>query len=313
MANGIKKIKRLKLLRRIGLVGAIISSFTIIIFLILSFLPKGSSAFTIKIDNPSNSNAVNLAMTTSETSEKEINVISATPILRALTTKAQDVEAYLSSQEKLEGSQNINETISGADYQRALVYTVYLKNKSEDTSKDLRVYYQVNLDGYSTPTNNANLPIDYFRILVQKQFTDSNEIENIYYGNRRTSDNMNLDAGGYITDIGQYVEGYDSLSSEEKAQLQSREPISSRWFDINPEDGKNMLKRDWYSSGNNGYCINFDAYETGHLVSDVYIDIPAGKTLRFTFVAYFDGVDVDCDGKKPENSNILLSLHFGVQ
>ena len=52
MTNEAKKIARLRLLKRIGIIGLVTSGAIGLVFLILSLLPQGNAAFTIRIDDP---------------------------------------------------------------------------------------------------------------------------------------------------------------------------------------------------------------------------------------------------------------------
>ena len=70
------------------------------------------------------------------------------------------------------------------------------------------------------------------------------------------------------------------------------------------------------NDGQDGYCTEFNELsETNKtLVNDnsTSFVINEGKTLRFTYVAYFEGNDMDCHGSIPAESYLHLSLHFGV-
>ena len=301
MATNIKTIKRLKLVRRIGLVGLVISSFGLIVVLILAFLPRDNSSFTIQIDNASESSdkmhftmSPNLNQGGGE-QEQTTSYLTATPLGNAATTEAVYIENWIESRaqskEGLTGSQNY--VVGEKNY--AMMYTVYLTNTSKD--KPQGIEYSVPLDEHVKPSNNANDPLEYLRVLVRTEVVDSNELpKNVYYGARIKRDPANPTA--------QTLNGDDL------------EPISSRKSTTvgEGEDRKAVYTADFSSNGNDGYCIPFEDEELGgnYLIKSVPLSIPAAQTLRLTFVSYFEGKDYDSDGPRPYDASLLLSLHFSA-
>ena len=292
MTTDIKKIKRAKLIKRIGIIGAAVSGVAIVTILVISLLPSYNSAFTLQIDPINDTNvSSHFAMSSGrpgvdgEEDVEYTTYLRGEPLTSVKTSEASNVEAYLDSLEELEGSQNF---VDENDYQRAIVYTVYLSNTSSE--EDQLIYFDVKLDGYNAPTNVSEDPLLYFRVLTQTSIVGETEFKNTYYGNRRT----------YQVDEFPNPDGSDN------------EPISACHAALDGELN-NVLVSDFSSAGNDGYCINFDDYRiSGYLVKSAEIFVPAGKVFRFTFAAYFEGRDNDAGGNPPENSYFIFSVHFGV-
>jgi hypothetical protein len=144
--------------------------------------------------------------------------------------------------------------------------------------------------------------IDYFRILVQTEEYDSSNnkvtdsLKNTYYGEKHNNTSV-----PYPND----------LKEESK---QHREPIST----YRQEWGQDVIVST-YSTTNQDeassrYCEEFTEITESNkaIVNAVEFSIPAGRIMRFTFVAYFEGEDMDCNGLIPAESYLLLSLHFGL-
>ena len=307
MATDIRNIKRLKWMRRIGLVGLFISVFVIIIILILSFLPKGNSAFTIKVDNASEAAHFQMELVdedteTGEKTSKSISHISAAPLAKARPTEAAVVESKLEELRKdgkLMRSNNIKEIDGNNEetgYELALIYSLNLKNTSLEEKQVIK--YQVNVDRVGDDSS----IIEYLRILIYTYEVDSDQKANYkYFANSRRIETM-----------AQYP--YKDNPEE------SREAVSSRSFEY-IEDPSTLPEgsqiRAYYSApktaiGEQDYCTPFDPYQSGHLLSDRSVTVDPNKTLNFTIVVYFEGKDLDCENQKPDNANLLLSLHFGA-
>ena len=307
MATDIKTIKRLKLVRRIGLTGLAISVFVIIIILILSFLPKGNSAFTIKVDNKSD--ASHFVMTSdivepgSDPTAASIPYINAPAIKNARTTEADVVENKLNTL-RASGELKKSTNISAADVlgedkkgELALVYTMYLTNTSKTEIQE--IWYQVNMDGYVEDPDSNNSPIDYLRVLISTfEIGDTSTLKNTYYANARTKEAM--ERYPYEDNPNDDREAVSAVDYKNIPDLEESDPRAAYYI---------SKKTKLYEQER---CDKFDDYRTGHIVSEKSVIIPAGKTLSFTFVAYFEGNDYDCRGRKPGDASLLLSLHFGA-
>jgi len=285
MTSEAKNIAKTRLLKRIGLIGLLSSGAIGLVFLVLSFLPQGNAAFTIRIDNPTQN--ANFKMYTNSNAgsdgKSDSTYLKADPMNKTKTTTAKEVEDYLGTFTEYEGSQNF--VTEEKDHELAMVYTVYLANTSD--TEDTSIKYAVSLDAYNQPENTSAAPIEYFRVLVQTEV--DGEVNNRYYGHQRTM----------------YPELPNQIDDD------TREPISDR-SKGRDSDGNEVLKSDFSSSGNDGYCINFNDYTLNKNIVDDEIVVKPNKVLRYTFVAYFEGMDLDCTGSAPENSYLLLSLHFGI-
>ena len=294
MENVGKKSAKLRLLKRIGLIGLFTSGAIGLVFLILSFLPQGNAAFTISIDNPSTSKNSNFHMFVNVTDAEDgdpkqaTTYISSDPIKEVGLTEAKKIENHLSTlraSNSLNGSTNYKNE-SGKNL--ALVHSVYLSNTADEP---ITVGYAVRLDAYKDPANGLTSPIEYFRVLVQTEITDdSTSLNNVYYGQKRSQ----------IDDLSYVFDDEREVISEMKTYL--------------GEDGKKhaTVADDWSSPGNDGYCVSFRDYEEYKDIVLSEINIPVGKTMRYTFVAYFEGNDVDSYNRVVSDSYLLLSLHFGI-
>ena len=279
----------MKLIKRIGLIGLTASSFTLVVLLILAFLPRDNSSFSIQIDKISEDSHFTMSNSSNAGASKS-SYYKATPLGDAFTTRAEVVENYLDNLSLLEGQQNLSDSEGKG---LAMVYTVYLSNTSSEENQKL--YYDVNLDGHTAPSNATNDPLTYLRIMIRTKVVESNELaKNVYYGNRIM---RNPETDRTATTL---------IHSD-------REPISSRKSVEDPMTHNTVYTHDYVSNGNDGYCINFEEFDTGYLVKGIELIIPSGSTLCFTFVAYFEERDFDSDCEKPRDAGILLSVHFNTE
>jgi len=283
MSINIADAKRKKLIAKLGFIGLIVSSLILVVILILTFFPRGNDAFTIRIDTIDQ--AVNHFEMYKEENGSPTSYASAEPLSRAGLTTAANVENYVMENEGTGGPKKY----VSEDYERALVYTLFLKNVSE--TEDQELYFAVVNESYHAPTNEGSVSIiEYFRVLVRTSIVGENTpAKNIYYGQVHSDDIKN--------ELGD-----------------NREPIvmnRASKYKLLPNDEK-VTYSIYQSEGNDGYCQNFSDYRDGYLIENQKLVIPAGKTMRFSFAAYFEGDDYDCRGAVPLDSYILLSLHFGI-
>ena len=302
-----KRIARTRLLKRLGLIGVATTTAILVVFLIISLLPRGMAAFSIRIDHPSEHKDFTMSVTKDG---KPTNYVKADPLQRAVPTTASKVESYLldmkNSEEGLFGQQNYTreyKVIEGGEEvtkteDLGLVYTMYLSNSNP--SESITIRYVVNVDGYRAPDNKTEASdlLTYARILMQTEVIDNpSTLQNVYYGNRRT----NPSDAPYPTEKGTFEED-------------GREPISTT--DDNEFKLRRVITSSFQSEGNDGYCISFNNYsETNKAIINhpdaSFITIHPSETVRCTFVCYFENEDIDCTGAAPKNSYMLLSLHFG--
>ena len=288
MTGEAKKIARLRLLKRIGLVGLFTSGAIGLVFLILSLLPQGQAAFTIRIDNPASSENATFNIFSSEEQAEEgskknsVSYLAGEPLKKAGQTDAKFVESELKKITEFKGNNNIRNE-QGTDL--AMVYTIYLTNT---TKEDINVQYAVHLDAYKESIEEMAAPIEYFRVLVQtEELGTEGSLSNKYFGQRRSGRFQH------------YV--YDSEDG--------REPIYTYSYE---KDVETHVKSDLISNGNDGYCINFSDYKITKDIVASEVLVPVGKVLRYTFVAYFDGTDVDSYVRAQNDDYLLISLHFGI-
>jgi len=197
--------------------------------------------------------------------------------------------------ERINGGHNYVDAAKNEEY--AIVYTVALENTS--SSEDQVMRYAVHLESHKLPSNSANDPFDYLRILVQTSEVDSTGAidinkKNQYFGNSISPD--------------EFKRPITSACVED----QYREPISS-WKAIPDETGNSYAEATYVSETGQEYCTNFNNVDsTYNQLINEQITIPAGKTLRFTFVSYYELNDYEARGDRPLDSYTLLSLHFGL-
>ena len=304
MADNIRRPARARMWKRIAIALASVSTAALVVFVILSFLPQGNAAFTIRIDDPykKDESESHFVMKTYENGELKPtgDIIKDSSLDHMVPTTAALVEEHLAELNdtakgnKLNKSQNwcTYKDASQTEIDRGLaqIYTVYLVNESKTDDQHLK--YTVQADSYArTDTNDV---LNYFRVLVQKEVVgDESSLENTYHGYRHSDDKTK----DYKNELGD-----------------NREPISTYERAWQAETIKALYHTNSGAKPEDGYCTNFqELNETNKaLVNAIDFTIPAGKTLRFTYVAYFEGEDMDCHGSIPAGSYLLLSLHFGV-
>ena len=298
-----KKIARYILLKRLGLIGLAVSSGLAVVFLVLSLLPQGNTAFTIRIDNPlsdENSNfRMHLTGIGSENSEEGeeqeqsngFTYLKGDPLKTVEQTTASNVEDYLQylrDNKKLSGSTNMNENHlydmhlikkpvdDPSDL--ALIYTVYLSNETNNVST--KVNYAVDLEGYE----NAQL-LESARVLIQIEENGDGNYHNYYFGKERNPSNP-------------FTQAYDN------GDVNNREIVSD--YVVNEETSSITPVIKDAAHGDTGYCEKFN-FASEKRIIDSSVEIK--DKLRFTFVCYFETKDPD---RFPDTGYILMSLHFGI-
>ena len=292
MTSEARKIARLRLIKRIGIIGLITSGTIGLVFFVLSLLPQGNAAFTMRIDNPALIENSNFQIFTTDeqaqngNSKDSVTYLAGDPLSNVGQTDAKQVEDHLTNKvQKFEGNTNLIDKDSKKEL--AMVYTLYLTNTTEE---EVDIQYAVRLDAFKESTEMASAPIEYFRVLVQTEEVGNPEtLSNKYFGQPRSGRNP------------EYV--YDSDNG--------REPIYTKSYG-NESDLRTPVKTDLVSAGNDGYCINFSDYRVTKDIVSSSVKIPVGKVLRYTFVAYFDGTDIDSYVRAVSDDYLLISLHFGV-
>ena len=297
MTNEAKKIARLRLLKRIGVIGLITSGAIGLVFLILSLLPQGNAAFTIRIDNPASVENTTFkifqssedaeADTSGQTNKNGTTYLAGDPMPHTALTESKAVENYLRTVTEFKGNNNFR---SDTDKDLAMVYTIYLTNQ---TKEEISVQYAVRLDAFKETTDNTSGPIEYFRVLVQtEEVGNPSSLQNKYYGQKRSG----RFEGTYVFDN---EDGRETISA----------PKTYLGDDLKTHV---TLDETWSSPGNDGYCINFADYHITNDIVNSEVVVPVGKAIRYTFVAYFDGGDIDSYARAQNDDYLLISLHFGV-
>ncbi|MDY6430159.1 MAG: hypothetical protein SPL02_03155 [Bacilli bacterium] len=286
--NG-KKQARQRRIKRLAIIGVVITTIGIGVLTFMAFLPRNSEGFVITDDTGGKSASFRMKTATSE-SAPTVTYLKAKGLSDSVLCEAYLVEDYLASFKDIDSmaGANIYDSPSGKG-QFASIYTVYLENAS--ATEDSYFRYRVDYEGNRT-TEGANNPYEYVRFLVQTSVVENDgaldhSLANHYYGAKSAS-------------VGTVISAEDDRECVSSWQ---KEPIDE-------EHLEDLVRRPVFkSSPNEGYCVNFT--ENKGLI-DVKETIPAGKTLRFSFVVYFEGNDPDSGGVKPSSAYLLFSLHFGV-
>ncbi len=285
-----KKIVSARRMKRAGLIIALIAVAGITVAILFAIFQRGggSSGFTVKIDNPSKDVHFQMQETVNGNAS---NILSGEPISKIYPASARNIEAYVSSfsDEELGGSKNMidtNESRAEQGFYNALVYTVYLSNTSMD--KEQEFAYEVKLDKYNRPSNDAYGTFDYLRVAIQTSILESNEMNTSYFALASST-------------------GYGTLEGLED----NRECVSEYENTVN-DDNLTVRKPTYIGLSKDGYCESFISDKENEAIVRQELKIPANKTMRFTFISYLEGADYDCRGIPPENSMVLMSLHFGV-
>lgn len=294
--NSANSYARSRKMRKIGIITASVSAGIVAIISLIAFLPRSNDGFTVHIDNPEKPSHFVMKDSLDGASTTHL---SGTPLTNTWQTEAKKVEEKLSTYdaETLKGSQNLEEKVEALDGETkttALVYTLYLENIS--TSEAQPFGYYVNLDG-SNVKKGANSPLSYLRIMVQTSIIEGND-KSLNHDLKTTYYAMHNEKGE-----GTIVNDNDD-----------RECISEFKFTAN-ESGKKVREPVFTSpshsdENNNGYCVNFN--ESDKIITVDKMEIPANKTMRFTFVAYLEGHDPESFTDVAVEANILMSLHFGL-
>lgn len=292
MAKNIKRVARARRWKRVAIIGAAVTTVTLGVFTVISFLPKGNDAFSIRISDPDAATHFHMTLNSAER-EQSVTYVRAKSLDYMELTNAQRVEDHIAecaAKDQLSEENYLVELDEKGEVKKsfALVYTVYLVNDSLSDSQVVK--YAVDVDGYKLPSNTAYSPVQYLRVLCQTEIVDSTEdtLENNYFGYHHTR--------------------YPELVNDKG---DTREAISR----VKRDYENDLLISKFASEGNDGYCEDFEDFENdvnAHLINNVKFEIPAGQMMRFTFVAYYEGYDPDAEGQVPQDSYILLSLHFGV-
>lgn len=286
--NDGKKILRAKRVKRIGIIVASVSAGAIAVILLGTLLRGGTNTdgYVIKLDNAEKANHFTMS---SDEGGKASTILNGEPVNGIYPTSANTIESYIDSlsSETTGGSRNMVHP-SREGYYAAVVYTLYLNNTSVDEEQKLA--YEVHLDNYVGPTNGARGPLDYARIAIFTSIVGDSASENVtYFGAASNREGLGNELGNDNT----------------------REAITGR-EQGDDGSGHTIRKSSYSGKSSDKYCINFKTGEQSDLLVQEELTIPQGKSMKFTFVHYWEGTDFDCGSYEPDTSTILMSLHFGV-
>lgn len=289
-----KKQARQRKAKHIAIGVGVTASVALAVLAIMAFLPRNSDGFVIQVDNPERTAKFNLKATKDGESTTYLKGDS---LKKVWPSFAEEVDKHLDSftdVDSISGSHNLLADGDKSDFQKALCYTVFLENPDKNNATPFR--YSVDMDGYNSPKGSASI-IEYLRFgIVTSTVTDGVSLnvdkKTIYYG------------ASTLTEMGTVDGGVND----------TREVLSTRTEVLDPSDEsreRTLRKPVYVCPTGTGYAENFNAREGKGIVYDE-ASIPAGSTLRFTFVAYLEGYDPDCAGNLPLDGFLLFSLHFGI-
>ena len=295
-----KKIVHNKHMKKIGIITASAAVAAIAVVTLFALVKRGGNGdFTIKFDS---TNTVNHTVMTPSLDGDPAQLLIGQPIKNVKLTTAKLVEEYLKGlvdSKEMGGSQNMADAEEG--YEDAIVYTVYLSNTSSTENQTL--YYELVLDNFVNPSNEAVSPLLYMRSVVQTSTVTVKAEDNSVIENNLVTDYFGYAHSSMKEKDWGTIEGADDM----------RECISS-YSAVMEADGKTVRQPTYIGESKDGFCHNFlDSDNTKNLISES-IELAPNEVKRFTFVTYFEGEDPDSFGSVvPDVSTILMSLHFGVK
>ena len=147
MTGSGKSIAKVRLLKKIGIIGLSVSAVAIGVVAIIAFLPKNNSAFSVRIDDNQRASA-HFTMSSSKDGSST-RYLAGDAIKDMRPTAAPRLEEQLkvigASEDGFQGQQNwVGKTEEGEENKGlALIYSVYLTNSSQ--TEDQKILYNVDL------------------------------------------------------------------------------------------------------------------------------------------------------------------------
>ena len=273
--------------------------------IMLMALPRGAEGFIVQMDHDlvQQVEKAHYSLTVSPTGEAtSASYLRGDPLGSAWPTTALTVkEAYDALlKEKLDkegGSHNFVDQEKGEA--KALIYTFYLRNDS--TTEEALYRLRCAVTKRTDPTNDAKNPYDYLRIVMRQGNVGEPDDSVIYYGNKNIND-MGTTTGDPATDDRNDLR--EAISDWEKY---------TRLVEGDESETPYYLRKSIYSDSGNDYCVNFDNAADKDLLFDATdLIIPAGKTRRITFIAYFEALDPDAYGSAPKGAQLGIGLTVGI-
>ena len=211
-----------------------------------------------------------------EGSEETTRFLNVEGLNNAKPTDARSVLSYCEGLES-EDLWGRHVYVDANETPRAFHYTFFIENISEE-SKEFT--FRIQLDSFHiTEEDGVMNPYTYLRIvLIEKDMQSHTPTRSIY---------------GALNDLGQ--------GTVEGGTRDLRECISSYQMEDN-------LRIPTFHDGDNGFC---EPFRDDHELIREERDIEAGRILRYSIVAYFEGYDPDCRGSFPHGASVTLSAHIG--
>ena len=269
--------------RNIAIAVGSTSAAVLAMLMIIAFLGRVSGNFTISIDPRDFSNRLGLSY---EVDGSMTSTMLGSGLSEAKPVAASQVFNHIDSFDssaQLSGENSLYEGEGDSRRNYALVYTWYLRNKTDD-----EVTYRVtlNVSDYVSPTNEAIEPYEYLRVAVFVNPVLT------FPGAEQTHD---------YTVYG--LQSRTAGTAEDDDDV--RECISQ--FSTDEDGRRNPMSTDNQKSS--GYCTPF--LDTKGRIFDLSgMTIAPSAAVRYTLVAWLEGYDPECRGKAPEGASMTFSLEY---
>ena len=274
----------------------------ILVLSIIAYLGRVSNAFTISIDPRTAQNTIVFKQSpNSPTGTDETTYLTAEGMQNSWQTGADSVFAhaatlypetnYSPDRNPLIGSHNYKDQqfIEGVEgpvvVDKALFYTFYLSNASDGA---IDYSFNMKLENYVSPSNNAQEPYTYLRVAL---------FENTFIREVGATQTHNYTV--YALSNYEYKNGAGDY----------REPISA-WVPRTDAEG-NITH---VAAGNvtpelNDYAVPFIANRE---FFDRSGNLQQGEIKRYTIAIWIEGNDPDCYGRSPEGVTMTFGLYFSA-
>jgi|GEM_PF-811741 hypothetical protein len=319
-ASKSKKLGRMAKAKKVTIILVSCAALAVGVIVLMS-LPRGAEGFIVQMDHDliEQQKKAHYSLTISPTGEAtSASYLRGDPLGNAWPTTALTVREYYDSIKdvldgKVEGAKpgGSHKFVDNGE-SKALLYTFYLRNDSKDEEAHYRLRCVVT--NRTDPTNDAKNPYDYLRIVMRQGNVGEPDDSVVYYGNQNIQE-MGTTQGDPSTDdrndLREAISDWEKYTRTKEVEDEKGNTREEQYYLRNPT----YIEK--YSVGDKeyslDYCVNFDNAEDRNLLFDANnLIIPAGKTRRITFIAYFEGKDPDAYGSAPKGAQLGMSLIVGI-
>lgn len=316
------KYARRKRNRRIALIVAAVSALGVSTLGIIAFLGRVSGNFTIRVDPRRSDPLISLSLLPNSgpttTFLKANGLSAATPaggdtvynyvseFFKGDVKRNENGQPLVDSEGNfipngghLSGENTLKKKIRSNQEEvtldQAIVYTFYLRNED---FRPIDYTMSMNLSAYTQPTNQANQPTDYLRIMIFE-----NEVLNM---SDPSSEKHDCTVYGAVSSS-----TYNTAYGAANGFTDHRECISQYY---NPETHKTFTVRDPSLdkvAAMQGYCEPF-LTTNDRLFEKRGIHLATAGVMRYTIVCWLEGYDPECFGTPPQGVEIAFDIHFAV-